>query len=182
MPRNVAVGVKLPRLGRAEKTFLTHAQVGKLAKAAEPYGLIIRVLAYTGLRWGELAALRVQRVDLVRRRLLIAESVTEINGKAVFGTPKTHQRRSVPVPKFLVEPISQHIAGRKRDDLVFTALAGDVLRNTNFRRRVFDHAAEAVGLSGLTRTSSGTRRRASRSRKGPTLRRSSGCSVMPQPP
>lgn len=150
LTRNVAAGVRLPRVGRAEKVFLTHAQVAELAAAAEPYGLIVRVLAYTGLRWGELAALRVRRVDLVRRRLLVAESVTEVNGRAVFGTPKTHQRRSVPLPRFLVEPMAAQIAGRAGDELVFTSPGGGVLRNNNFRRRVFDRAAASVGLAGLT--------------------------------
>jgi integrase len=150
LTRNVAVGVRLPRVGRSEKIFLTHAQVAALAAAAEPHGLIIRVLAYTGLRWGELAALRVRRVDLARRRLLVAESVTEIGGHAVFGTPKTHQRRSVPLPRFLVDPIAVHIAGRGRDQLVFTSPGGEVLRSNNFRRRVFDRAASSVGLAGLT--------------------------------
>jgi integrase len=69
LPRNVTAGVRLPPAGRAEKVFLTHAQVAELALAAGPHGLIVLVLAYTGLRWGELAALRVKRVDLVRRRL-----------------------------------------------------------------------------------------------------------------
>jgi integrase len=108
------------------------------------------VCSATSLRWGELAALRVKRVDLVRRRLLIAESVTEVNGQAVFGTPKTHHRRSVPVPRFLVDPLNDRIAGRHRDDLVFNSHEGGVLRNYNFRRRVFDRAAQAAGLTGLT--------------------------------
>ena len=150
LTRNVAVGVRLPRVVRSEKVFLTHAQVSDLASAAEPYGLIIRVLSYTGLRWGELAALRVRNVNLVRRRLVIAESVTEVNGRAVFGTPKTHQRRSVPLPRFVIEPMAAQIAGRGPDELVFTSPGGEVLRNNNFRRRVFDRAAESVGLKGLT--------------------------------
>lgn len=150
LTRNVAAGVRLPRVGRADKVFLTPAQVGELAAAAEPHGLIVRVLAYTGLRWGELAALRVRRVNLVKRRLLVAESVTEVNGRAVLGTPKTHHRRSVPLPRFLVGPIAAQIAGRAGDELVFTSPAGEVLRNNNFRRRVFDRAAESVGLTGLT--------------------------------
>jgi integrase len=149
LARNVAVGIRLPRVRRAEKVFLTHVQVAQLATAAEPHGLIVRVVAYTGLRWGELAALRVRRVDLVRRRLVIAESVTEVNGRAVFGTPKSHQRRSVPLPRFLVEPMAKCVADRSRDDLVFTSPDGGVLRNGNFRRRVFDRAAELVGLAGL---------------------------------
>jgi integrase len=35
-----------------------------------------RFLSYTGLRWGEMAALRVGRLDLMRRRAEIVESVT----------------------------------------------------------------------------------------------------------
>jgi len=92
----------------------------------------------------------VRRVDLVKRRLLVAESVTEVNDRAVFGTPKTHQRRSVPLPRFLVEPVAAQIAGRAGDELVFTSPTGEVLRNNNFRRRVFDRAAASVGLAGLT--------------------------------
>jgi integrase len=81
---------------------------------------------------------------------VIAESVTEVNGRAVFGTPKTHHRRSVPVPRFLIDPLKDRIAGRHRDELVFTSPGGGVLRNNNFRRRVFDRAARGVGLAGLT--------------------------------
>lgn len=111
---------------------------------------MVQVLAYCGLRYGELAALRVGRVDLMRRRLTIAESVTEIGGKATFGSPKSHQHRSVPVPRSLVDQLAEQVAGKTPGDLVFTSPEGHVLRLMNFRRRVFDPAAEAVGLAGLT--------------------------------
>jgi integrase len=105
---------------------------------------------YTGLRFGELAALRVGRVDLMRRRLEVAESVTEIQGKAVFGTPKTHHRRSVPFPRSLLEPLTELVAGRYPSDLLFTGPGGGVLRVGNFRHRIFDRAASEVGLDGFT--------------------------------
>jgi hypothetical protein len=41
----------------------------ELAAAAAPYGLLVRVLAYIGLRWGEMSALRVENLDLLRRRM-----------------------------------------------------------------------------------------------------------------
>lgn len=121
-----------------------------LAEACEPYQLLVRVLAYTGLCWGELAALKVKRVDLFRRRLDIAESSTEAGGYVVVGTPKTHQRRLVPISRFLVDELARHMAGKSPDDLVFTAQAGTVLRNSNFRPRIFDPAAASAGLAGLT--------------------------------
>ena len=47
---------------------------------------------------GELAARRVRRVDVLGRRLMVAESATEVGGELVFGTPKAHQQRSVNPP------------------------------------------------------------------------------------
>jgi len=105
--------------------------------------------AYTGIRWGEAAALRVGRVDLERRRLSIDEATAEVGDKVIFGTPKTHTCRVVPFPAFLAGPLTELIAGRGPDELLFTAPGGGVLRNTNFRSRVFEHAKADLGLGAL---------------------------------
>jgi hypothetical protein len=84
---NPADGVKLPRKARSEKRFLTSDEVARLAGEAGPHRVAVLLLAYTGLRFGELAALRARRIDLMRRRLEIAESVSEVNGAVVFTTP-----------------------------------------------------------------------------------------------
>jgi integrase len=57
---------------------------------------VIFFLGYTGVRYGEMVALRVRNLDLIKRRALIAEAVADVNGRAVFDTPKNHQRRAVP--------------------------------------------------------------------------------------
>ena len=150
LARNPANGVRLPRARKAEKRFLTHGQVAALADAAGEYRLAILILAFCGLRYGELAGLRVGRVDLLRRRLDVVQTLTEVSGRLVTGTPKTHQCRSVPVPRSLVDALAVHTAGKSADDLVFTAPEGGPLRLTNFRRRAFDPAAHAAGLDGLT--------------------------------
>ncbi len=148
--RNVAQDVPLPRVVAKPKRFLTHDQVQTLAEACEPYDTVIRVLAYAGLRWGELVALTVRRVDLLRRRLEIVEAITEVHGKVIVGTTKNYQRRSVPIPRFLADELAVHLAGKAPGDLVFTAPEGGVLRNTNFRPRFWDPATERAGLPGLT--------------------------------
>jgi integrase len=108
------------------------------------------VLAYCGLRFGELAALRVRNVDPLRRRLQIEESVTEVDGVMVFGTPKSHQCRSVPVARSLTDALAAACVGKAPTDLVFTATRGGVLMLRNWRRRVFDPALHAAGLGELT--------------------------------
>jgi integrase len=148
--RNVAEGVPLPRVVATPKRFLTHDQVQALAEACPAYGTLIRVLAYAGLRWGEVVALTAGRVDLRRRRIEVVEAITEIHGRVIIGTTKNHQRRSVPIPRFLADELARRIAGKAPGDLLFTAPEGGVLRNTNFRNRFFDPAADKAGLPGLT--------------------------------
>jgi integrase len=144
---NPADGVTLPRVTPAEKRYLRPAQVAGLAEVAGAGRLVVLVLAYTGLRWGELAALRVGRVDLLRRRIHVAESVTEVDGGRLdWGLPKDHERRWVPVPRFLVDDLAEHVAGKAPDDLVFTSPHGAVLRVGGARRSWFDRAVETSGV------------------------------------
>jgi integrase len=150
LARNPAVAVKLPREKGKEKRFLTHEQVTALAEAAGDDWLPIEVLAYCGLRFGELAALRVRDIDFLRRRLRIAQSATEVDGVMVFGTPKSHQQRLVPVRPSLLEPLLRECEGKGPDDLVFTAPRGGVIFLRNWRKRVFDPAADEAGLAPLS--------------------------------
>jgi integrase len=150
LARNPAQRVPLPRLGQHNQIYLDHAEVDALADAAGDYRLVILFLAYTGVRYGEMAALRVRNLDLLRRRASISDAVADVSGRAVFGTPKNHQQRSVPVPRFLVEELAQHVASKQSDDFVFAADRGGVLHLRNFRRNVFDPAVRAAGLDGLT--------------------------------
>lgn len=78
--RNACDGVKLPKREHADRGYLTHAQVAALAAAVEYLPEVVRFLAYTGLRWGEMAALRMQDFDMLRRRVNVSRSVTEFNG------------------------------------------------------------------------------------------------------
>lgn len=150
LARNPCTGVPLPRAGRADPVFLTHDEVDALAVGAGDHRLVILFLAYTGVRFGELAALRMRHLDLLRRRATIAEAVAEVHGKTVFSTPKNHQSRRVSIPRFLVDDLAALVAGRAPDDFVFTAPQGGVLRLRNFRRAGFEPAVNAAGLSGIT--------------------------------
>lgn len=166
--RNVAEKINLPRPSRKEQRHLTIGQVERLARecgypsdpskhrrpsetAHEPYRLAVLFLAYTGVRFGEMAALRAWRVDLGRRRAIIAESVTVVQGRGlVWGMPKSHQRREVPLPRFLVEQLAPHLETLGPQDLVFPGVRrGSPLRAAIFRRGHFDAAAAAIGIPDL---------------------------------
>ena len=109
--------------------------------------LLVLVLAYTGLRWGEATALRVCDIDLDRRRIDVHRAFSDVGGQLVLGTPKSHQSRSVPVPPFIAAAIAEAVAGKRADDLVFTKRGGSVLRLSNWRRAVFLPARARAEIS-----------------------------------
>ncbi|MDP8927029.1 MAG: site-specific integrase [Actinomycetota bacterium] len=153
--RNVARGIDLPRLRPAKRRFLTQGQVAALANAIYPnYRVLVLVLAYSGLRWGEAIALRRGRCDLLRRRLHVLESATEVGGDLLWGSPKTHRVRSVSLPAFVCEELAQHLAAKVEDHpdaLVFTTDSGMPVRHSDFLRYRWRSAVQAAGLpEGLT--------------------------------
>lgn len=122
---NPARGVKLPRKIKGEHAYLSDDQVMALAFEAGPdRGVIVLVLAYCGLRWGELAGLHVADVDMLRRRLHVRRNAVNVGGVVEVGTPKTHERRTVPFPRFLAEPLAAACAGKGREAVVFPTANG----------------------------------------------------------
>ena len=137
---------------REEMRFLTPAEVATLADVIDArYRVLVLVGAYGGLRIGELAGLRRSRVDLLRGIVQVAEIVVEVQGVLHIGPPKTRaSRRTVGLPRFVVEELAAHLAGRGDPGaFVFTAPQGGPLRVTAFRARMWRPATRAAGLDGL---------------------------------
>jgi len=103
--------------------------------------VVLLLLAYTGLRWGELAGLHVSRLDLLRRQVDVVETLVEVGGRTVKPYPKGRHRRTVPLTGRLVDELAAYLKRnpRGRDDLVFT-----VYRST-WGRRHLQPAQERAG-------------------------------------
>ncbi|MFI6363180.1 tyrosine-type recombinase/integrase [Nocardia sp. NPDC050630] len=152
--RRIAVNpcstVKRPKQRLAKRRYLSGVEVERLAECAGENWLMVMVLAYCGLRFAELAGLQVSAVHMLRRRLQIERTITEVDGVLVVKAPKDHQRRSVPFPEFLTKPMAAHLAGKGLDAEVFTSSRGAVLRVRNMRRAWWNSAAAAADLRGFT--------------------------------
>jgi site-specific recombinase XerD len=55
----------------------------------------------------------------------------------------------VPIPRFLVDELAAHVAGKAQDDLVFAGRRGGAIRAQSFQRTTLTAAAEKLSLSGL---------------------------------
>jgi integrase len=147
---NAALGVKLPKLQHREAAYFEPSIVDRIADATpEPYDVLVSVLGVVGLRFGEGVALRRRHVDLMRRRLLVEDSLAEISGQLLFGPTKTHAVRSVPLPAGLAVALERHLdeqVGPEPDALVFTAPEGGPVRYSNFVERVWNPVLVELGI------------------------------------
>jgi integrase len=90
------------------------------------YRVLILFLAYTGVRHGETAGLRVGKLDLLGRRAAISEAWSR-STVTVLSTLKAHHARIVPIPQVLVDDLAKLVDGKAPDDLVFTSPQGGLL-------------------------------------------------------
>jgi integrase len=122
-----------------ERPTATVAQVFALAGAVlSRVRALIVTAALSGLRWGELAALRHCDVDLEAGIVRVVRKLAVLNGRVEFGPPKSAAGvRVVALPAAAVDALTDHMAefvGVAPDSLVFTGCKGQLLRSSSFGR------------------------------------------------
>ncbi|WKE50375.1 site-specific integrase [Corynebacterium tuberculostearicum] len=147
--KNPAKGVKLPKKPGPVKVYLTQEQLNALVRECGPRGDIIAVLGTCGLRWGELAGLRVRDVNVLRRRLTVAQAIArDDSGEWVPMEPKSWEQRTVAVPASIMPLIVKAIEGKGLDEFVWERPSGGCLRplgHTSF----FAHAVKRCVRDGV---------------------------------
>lgn len=126
LAKNPARGLELPKkVRKARRRYLTAEEVEDVARAAaatDPmYRVVVLLLAYTGLRWGEMAALTTASVSPLRNRVEVWRSVTVRGSDWIVGTTKGDEARSVPVPASLMDELERIMLKRKPGELLFPA-------------------------------------------------------------
>jgi len=156
---NPVVDIKVARTSRTEMLFLEPEQIMDLAReVTKPparyrrderrvtgypeYGIFVRFAAFTGLRAGELVGLRVKDLQLMRRRVQVHQSASEAYGQLQIVPTKTYERRSVPIPRSLIDELTMHVADRPSDDFVWRSPQGGAFRYSNWMKRHFKPAVE----------------------------------------
>ncbi|MEV6269585.1 tyrosine-type recombinase/integrase [Kribbella sp. NPDC051936] len=138
---------------RAERPVASVKQVYALAEAIGPrFRAFILAAAFTGLRWGELIALRRIDVDLDDATISVHRSIAELSGgRLVVKPPKSAAgTRAVPIPAVLVEELRTHLSEHVKEGqtaLVFTGPRGGTPKRGSWRSTVkWTAKVEAAGL------------------------------------
>src|SRR5919107_727483 len=160
VPRNAADAVKAPRPAPEEMHPLSPEEARRLIEAVRGDKLeALYVLAvHTGMRQGELLALRWEDVDLNEGVIRIRRTLARSGGRIALGEPKTKgSRRPVHLTGAAVEALKAHLEQQLEDierlgdlyrdhGLVFTSGIGTLFNPTNLRRRSFAPLLEGAGI------------------------------------
>lgn len=168
--RNPCEGVKLPPIDDdteddEDKVFLIEAEFALLRRCMhEDDRDFLTVAVGTGLRWGELTAIKVKDLNLdgtpatltVRRAWKTngrGEFALEQHGRFYLGKPKTKEsRRRITLAPPVVDALKRADAGRGPDDLVFGAPRGGRLDQGNWYESRWQRAIKAAQEKGLAKT------------------------------
>jgi len=152
IPRNAAAGLKPPKIIREEIDSLTQEEARRLLEAACGDRLeALYVLALsTGMRQGELLALKWDDVDLERGVLGVRRTLSRTDKAYVLGELKTKtSRRTIRLTVGAVQALRDHLTRqleemeRRRSlyqpgGLVFATEIGTVINPSNLRNRSFN--------------------------------------------
>jgi integrase len=133
---NPAEDVERPQVERREMQTLNDDQAARLLAAASTTRLYVPIVlaVATGLRRGELLALRWQDIDLTTGVVQVVRSLEQTNERLRFKAPKTKSsRRPVVLPASVLEVLRAHkvrqleerfLLGLGKGELVFTRVDG----------------------------------------------------------
>lgn len=161
VPRNIVPLIDPPRAPRHEMTALDERQVRALLDeaAGDRLGAFYVLAVTTGMRLGEMFALRWKDVDLEKRMLQVRQTVSWAGGSLSFGEPKTKKsRRRIELSALAVAALKDHrrrqLEERLRSlgawqedlDLVFTNEIGGALHPSNVMNRSYRPLLERARL------------------------------------
>jgi integrase len=141
--------VILPKRSQMNRPVLSPAEVEKLAQAMnhESDRVLVRLLAFGGLRVNECFALLWSDVDLEHKTLTVRQSVADVKGRLIIGPTTTYATRTITLPDALRVQLLALRKSQSPIDLVFPSRGGGYRRYSNWRRDVWDPARETSGVS-----------------------------------
>lgn len=138
-------GVVLPRLDDEEQPTYSPEQVRRIIQALlPPYSIVVRVLAETGIRRGEVCGLNVGDVNFTDRFLTIQRS----RWRKHLTSPKSRKTRTVPISDALVKTLTEYTRNRKPEDPLFLSAKGKRLDPDNLVKRILKPVLKQLGFEG----------------------------------
>jgi integrase len=147
----------LPKFVRSPKKAITPELFETLlGEISQRYRVMVLVAIETGVRWGELAALRPVDVDLENAEIHVRRVVLEVSKKitgaekiwSIRDYPKDNEHRTIRIGDRLCQDIREYMmsTGTRGEDLLFSTSTGSPVSRNVFRTRVWLPAIKRSGI------------------------------------
>ncbi len=157
VPRNPCSATKLPKVVKKPKRIITPDEFEALFVCIpRRYQTLVIVAIESGLRWGELIALRPCDIDFATHTVVVRRVIVEVSKKTtpdgqryvVKNYPKDDEQRLVQIEAYTCQLIREEMLARgaRDDDLLFTTTAGTPISRNTFRTRIWRPALRQAGL------------------------------------
>jgi integrase len=154
---NPCAHTELPkRIKKKSRTLTPEEYDAILGALPQQHRLMVETAINTGLRWGELIALKPRHLDLKTGKLTVEETIVEVSiknsptGQRMLTKPypKDNEPRTMGLPAELIPQLGAYIKQRrlKAGDLLFATRDGTPLSRNTFRTRVWRPAITASGI------------------------------------
>ena len=154
---NPCAHTELPKVITPKKRTLTPAEFDLLITAVpDRYRLMVETAIETGMRWGELIALKPRHVDFLRHNVTVQDTIMEVSKRhsptgerfVPKAYPKDNEARTFGVSQAWLDQVAEHISthGLGRDDLLFATSVGTPISRNTFRTRIWLPAVKASGV------------------------------------
>ena len=154
---NPCAHTELPKVIKGKARTLTPDEyVAILTALPVQHRLMVETAINTGLRWGELIALKPRHLDLLKHTLSVEETIVEVSIKnSPTGArmltkpyPKDNEPRTMAIPADLVVQLGGWIVerGLEPGDLLFATREGTPISRNTFRTRVWRPAIKVSGV------------------------------------
>jgi len=157
---NPCEDTELPKVvTRKVRTLTPEEYVAVLREIPPRFKPLVMTAIETGLRWGELVALKPRHIDFLRRTVTVEETIVEVSRKdSPTGNrmiakpyPKDDEPRTLRVSQGLIDVLAGRMAdlGLARDDLLFPSrevAGGQPLSRATFNTRYWRPAVLRSGV------------------------------------
>jgi integrase len=156
--RNPAEAVQAPKVQRREMAVLTAEQAQTLMRADDPLSCLYVLAIATGMRQGELLALRWRDVDLDEGVIRVNRNLVRVKGAWLLADVKrATSRRQIQVGRLATDALKAHRLraaetllklGHRIDEgtLIFTDDKGDPVNGYHVTERMFKPLLRRLGL------------------------------------
>lgn len=155
---NPCAHTELPKVIATRTRTLTPEEFDVLIAAVpDRYRLMVETAIETGMRWGELIALKPRHIDFLRNTITVQDTIMEVSKRhsptgeryVPKAYPKDNEPRTFGVSHGWLNQVAEHIKTHDlgRDDLLFATTAGTPISRNTFRTRIWQPAVKASGVS-----------------------------------